>query len=129
MSDESATAGATPAMSRGTSPSLMRNVVLNWIGLVISVVYTLLITPAVIHALDKEGYGIWSLLNAFVGYSSLFYLGLGTALTRFGALYYGAGNHTALNRLASVIFSIYTSLGLAALLVGLVMAPYAPGLL
>ena len=84
------------------APSLMRNVLSNWTVLGSAVLYSLLITPTVVHALDREAYGIWSFLNAFVAYSNLFYLGLGAALLRFGAEHYAARNRSALNRLVSV---------------------------
>jgi len=106
--------------------SLARNVLVNWVGLVTSVCYAFLITPLVIRGLDHVGYGIWSLLNALVGYSSLFYFGLGTALVRFGAHHYASGDRAALNRLLSVVFSICAALATAALLVGLVIAPAVP---
>ncbi len=110
------------------APSLMRNVLSNWTVLGSAVLYSLLITPTVVHALDREAYGIWSFLNAFVAYSSLFYIGLGAALLRFGAQYYAAQNRAALNRLVSVVITIYSGLGLLSLLAGLVAAPYVPEL-
>jgi O-antigen/teichoic acid export membrane protein len=110
------------------APSLMRNVLSNWTVLGSAVLYSLLITPTVVHSLDREAYGIWSFLNAFVAYSNLFYLGLGAALLRFGAQHYAARNRSALNRLVSVVITIYSGLGLLSLLAGIVAAPYVPEL-
>jgi O-antigen/teichoic acid export membrane protein len=110
-------------------PSLVRGIFSNWVGLASAVLYTLVITPIVIGALEREAYGIWSFLNALVAYSGLFYLGLGSALVKYVAQHYATGNRQALNRLVSVVFTIYTGLGLGVVAVGAVMAPFLPGLL
>lgn len=111
--------------SGGAAP-LMRNVLSNWTNLGVAILYSLVITPVVIAGLDQENYGIWVFLNALVSYSSLFYFGLGTMLMRFGSRYYATGNREALNRLVSVVMTIYTGVGLLLLVAGLVAAPYIP---
>ena len=110
-------------------PSLIRAIFSNWAGLATAVVYTLIITPIVISALEREAYGIWSFLNALVAYSGLFYLGLGSALVKYVAQHYATGNRQALNRLVSVVFTIYTGLGLGVVALGAALAPFLPDLL
>ncbi len=122
------TAAAITAGSRPRS-SLLRNVLSNWASTTLTVVYTLTITPIVVRALQHELYGIWSFLNGLVAYSNLFYMGLGAALIRYIAEYHASGNRDALNRLASVVLSLYTTIGLLALGGVFVMAPYVPRML
>lgn len=108
--------------------SLVRNVLSSWTVLATAILTTLLMTPAIVRTLDREAYGIWSFLNAFVAYSSLFYLGLGSALLRFGAEYHASGQREAFNRLASVVMTIYSGIGLFSFAVGLVAAGFLPEL-
>ena len=93
-------------------------------GLGSGIIYTLVITPVVIQALEREAYGIWSFLNALVAYSTLLYLGLGAALVKYVAEYYAVGDRSALNRLVSVVFSVYTSISLLIFVVGYFAAPH-----
>jgi O-antigen/teichoic acid export membrane protein len=120
---------ATPAKSRPAGSPLIRNVLSNWSALGSAVLYSLLITPTVIRALDKEAYGVWSFLNALMAYSGLFYLGLGAALVRYTAHHYAVGDRTSLNRLVSVVLSIFTGLGVFSFVAGAVLAPQLPHLL
>jgi O-antigen/teichoic acid export membrane protein len=127
VSGERSTAG--PIGPAGRRPSLARNVLSNWVSTTATVVYSLVVTPIVVRALDRELDGIWSFLNGLLAYSGLFYLGLGAAVVRYVAHYHATGNRTALNRLASVVLSIYSTLGLLALGCTLLAAPYVPRLL
>lgn len=119
----------TPGATGAARSSLLRNVLSNWTVLATAILFTLLITPSIVRALGRESYGIWSFLNAFVAYSSLFYLGLGSALLRFGAQYHASGQREAFNRLVSVVITIYSGVGLLSFLVGLLAASLLPDLL
>ncbi|HEX5071207.1 MAG TPA: hypothetical protein VFV78_13400, partial [Vicinamibacterales bacterium] len=100
-------------MSRGSS--LARNVTSNWLGIGLSIVYALIITPIVIRALDTQLYGAWQFLNGLVAYSELFYLGLGSAIIRFVAQARITNDYARINRLASIVLTIYATIGLAVL--------------
>lgn len=126
--DQQAGEAPVPAGRRG-HPSLIRNVFSNWVGLGSAVIYSLVITPIVIRGLEREAYGIWSFLNGLVAYSGLLYVGLGSALIKFVAHYYAVDDRAALNRLVSVVLTVYVGLGLITLAVGLGVAPFVPGLL
>jgi O-antigen/teichoic acid export membrane protein len=77
----------------------------------LNIVFSLFVTPLVVRSLEKELYGIWSFLNGLLAYSDLLYLGLGSALIKFVAQYRLRGDLLALNRLVSVVFSVYIALG------------------
>jgi O-antigen/teichoic acid export membrane protein len=83
----------------------------------------------VIRGLEQELYGIWSFLNGLVAYSGLLYLGLGSALIKYVAQYYATGDRSALNRLVSVVLTVYLGLGLLTFAGGVVLAPHIPRLL
>jgi O-antigen/teichoic acid export membrane protein len=97
------------------SRRLVRNVLTNWVVLASTVGYTFFITPIVVGALEQERYGVWSFLNGLTAYSGLLYLGLGAAILKYTAVHRANDDRPALNRLASVILSIYTALGLVCL--------------
>jgi O-antigen/teichoic acid export membrane protein len=128
-STDKETAGLPAQVDVKQAPSLIRNVVSNWAGLAAAVIYSLVITPVVVRALDREAYGIWSFLNGLVAYSSLFYLGLGAALVKYVSQYYAVGDRAALNRLVSVVLTVYVGLGVATLTAGLLVAPSVPRML
>jgi O-antigen/teichoic acid export membrane protein len=106
--------------------SLARNVSSNWAGIGLSIVYALVITPVVVKALDEKLYGAWSFLNGLLAYSELFYLGLGSAIIRYVAEARVTDDRARINRLTSVILSIYTGLGLLCLVILLALSTRIP---
>lgn len=109
-------------------PSLPRNVVLNWTSTGITILSTLIVTPIVVKALDKELYGIWSFLNGLLTYTDLLYLGIGAALVKYAAEYLARCDDDGLNRLCSVVLSIYVVVGVVALGIAALIAPVVPSL-
>ena len=108
--------------------SLLRNVLSNWLVLAIGIAYTFIVTPIVVRSLGVERYGIWSFLNGLLAYSELLYLGLGSALVKYVAQYRARDDQEGLNRLVSVVATIYGVLGLACLLVFAGLSPLVPKL-
>ncbi|MGH9174893.1 MAG: lipopolysaccharide biosynthesis protein, partial [Vicinamibacterales bacterium] len=125
--DRTPEASARPAVG-GLGSYLLRATMVNWLSSLLTVLYALFITPIVIRALDKDLYGVWSFLNGLLAYSSLFYLGLGSAFIKYLSQFRAAGDRTAVNRLASVVFVIYTTIGVVSLMLCLALAPQVPGL-
>lgn len=97
-------------MSRARS--LARNVASNWFLLVLNVVYAFFITPIIVRALDKELYGVWSFLNGLLAYSGLLYFGLGSAVIKSVAQYRAASDDAGINRVASIVLTIFSLVGL-----------------
>ena len=95
--------------------SLARNVFSNWLVLASNIVYAFFIMPIVVRELGHERYGIWSFLNGLLGYTELLYLGLGSAIIKYVAQYRASDDRAGINRLTSVVTSIYSLLGLACL--------------
>jgi O-antigen/teichoic acid export membrane protein len=109
--------------------SLARNVLSNWLAMALGVLSTFFVTPIVISALQKEQYGVWSFLNGLLAYSDLLYLGLGAALIKSVAALRAANNQSGLNRIASVVVSVYSVLGLVCLVVFGTLSVMVPHLL
>ena len=106
--------------------SLARNVASSWVVTASGVAYAFFITPLLVKALGQEEYGVWSFLNGLTGYSSLLYLGVGSALIKYIATYSASHDQAAINRLTSVAVTIFAGLGGIALLVFLGLSPFVP---
>jgi O-antigen/teichoic acid export membrane protein len=119
-------AGLVPASLRRRS--LTRNVVVNWSVAMTNAVTTLLLTPLIVRNLQQESYGVWSFLNGLTIYSSVLYLGLGTAFMRGLSEAVGRDDAAGQSRLASLAATIYSGLGLLCLALALAFAPLVPSL-
>ena len=108
--------------------SLLRNVLSNWLVLALGIAYTFVVTPIVVRSLGIEGYGVWSFLNGLLAYSELLYLGLGSAVVKYVAQYRARNDLAGINRLASVVGSIYGLLGLISLTTLIGISQFVPGM-
>ena len=115
---------AEPSRTRPPGMYLMRATAVNWLYTLLTIVYALFTTPLVVRTLDAELYGVWSFLNGLLAYSSLFYIGLGAAFIRYLAQYRAQQDRPSANRLASVVFVIYTAIGTLSLLACIAIAPF-----
>src|SRR4029077_8751975 len=113
-------------MNRRTS--LVRNVFSNWFFLATSVTYVLFITPIIVRALDKELYGVWSFLNGLLAYSGLLYFGLGSAVIKIVAQYRAADDRSGINRIASIVLTIFAVVGTLCFAVFALLSPTIPHL-
>ena len=57
----------------------------NYANLIISTVFFLIITPLAIRIMGDEIYGIWTIINAFLLFSSVGTFGMGLVVNKFGA--------------------------------------------
>ena len=70
----------------------------------------LLTTPYFIQSLGPDQYGIWMLVNAFVGFSGMANLGLGDATIRFIAQYRASSDDKAIANVIRLTFMVYAVL-------------------
>ena len=61
---------------------ILRNVASAWVGMATQIVVTLFLTPIVLSELGLEAYGLWLLLQGFVGYYGLVDMGLRAGITQ-----------------------------------------------
>jgi O-antigen/teichoic acid export membrane protein len=106
---------------------LVGGVLSNWAVTAVVVIYSVTVTPIVVRTLGAEQYGIWSFLSGLLVYSDLLYLGLGAALVKNVAAQYAVGNQRAINRLASVVLTLYIGIGFTCLLVAVAVSGFVPG--
>ncbi|GEO04027.1 hypothetical protein AAE02nite_16910 [Adhaeribacter aerolatus] len=85
-------------------------------------------TPFILRFLDKEEYGLSTILFQIVGYLSMFDFGLGSAIARYLATSRGEdeASRTAVNRIISTSFFTYSALGILVIIIGVAAAPFLP---
>lgn len=100
----------------------------NWAVTFATIVYALVATPYIVEVLQKELYGVWAFLNSLTAYSQILYFGLGSALIMNVSRLRSTEDSISLNRLVSVIFTIYSLVGLLCLISLVLLSPVLPSL-
>lgn len=103
---------------------LARNVSAQWLALGLQLALSVWMTRYMVQRLGREGNGLVALVSGVVGYSGIFYLGLGAAVVRFVARYNAEERRDDLDETLSTIFTIYLAAG--ALLLALALGLAAP---
>ncbi len=78
-------------------PSLLGNALTGWVALAINIVIAFWLTPFVISALGREGFGIWTVIGTVIGYYGLLNLGVESAVMRYVAKFSNQGRTRDLN--------------------------------
>jgi O-antigen/teichoic acid export membrane protein len=90
---------------------LARNVIWNFLGTGAPLLVGIVAIPILIDSLGTERFGVLALAWMFVGYFSLFDLGLGRALTQMLARMLGSGDIESIPRLFWTAMVLVTALG------------------
>ena len=101
---------------------MLKNIGSNWLAIALTVAATYVLTPFVIDALGREGYGVWVLITAMTGYMSLLALGVPMACVRFLAQHVAEKDLPAVNKVVGTCAGLYLTIGGCALAVGAVLA-------
>ncbi|MGV3588300.1 MAG: oligosaccharide flippase family protein, partial [Adhaeribacter sp.] len=96
--------------------------------MVISMMLGMVTTPFILKFLDKEEYGLSTILFQIVGYLSMFDFGLGSAVARYLATSRGddEATRTSVNRIISTSFFTYSVLGILVIVAGISFSPFLP---
>ena len=96
--------------------------------MVFSMLLGMVTTPFILKFLDKEEYGLSTILFQIVGYLSMFDFGLGSAVARYLATSRGEdeASQAAVNRIISTSFFTYSVLGILVIIAGISAAPFLP---
>ncbi len=90
---------------------------------------SLFLTPFIIHSLGDQMYGLWVFVGAFIGYYGLMDLGLETAIQRYISKSIGSNEPGEVNKIINTALSIFSIIGLVALLISFAIAYIAPFLI
>jgi O-antigen/teichoic acid export membrane protein len=96
--------------------------------MIMTMLVAMISTPFILKFLNKEEYGLSTILFQIVSYLSLLDFGLGNAVSRFLATTRGndEASRMSMNKIVSTSFYIYSVLGGFVILVGLSLASYLP---
>jgi len=97
---------------------VLRNVGSGWVVTLVTIVATYFLTPFIIHALGREGYGTWTLIVALTGYINLLALGVPMACVRYLSEHVAEGDSAQMNRVIGSCAGLYLMIGGLALAIG-----------
>ena len=95
---------------------IARNVATRYLLVAAELIVGLITLPFNLRHLGPDAYGLWMLTAGLTIHFSILDLGYGGAMVKFVAQYRAHRNARALNEIASTIFVLFTSIGLAAYL-------------
>jgi O-antigen/teichoic acid export membrane protein len=84
-----------------THSRIVKNIWFNFAGYAVTLAVTFFISPLMVHHLGNAAYGVWALIQQFVGYSLLLDFGIRIAVTRFLAQHHVGSDPDAIERLLS----------------------------
>ena len=105
---------------------LARNLGSNYILYAAAVVSGLVLTPVIIDAIGKEGYGVWLFIGSVTVVLRLLDFGITPTVVRFTAFHRGREDAGEIDALASTSLAVYLVLGLVSVTAGLVLAWFLP---
>ena len=103
-----------------------KNILYNVIGYIWPMVFALLITPIVIFHLGIKNYGIYLFINVIISFLGLLDLGIGIAVSKHMAFYYGKRDSAGITALTHTANSLFLLIGIFGLIVSLAIALFGP---
>lgn len=98
---------------------LLRNVLSNWVALILLGLLSFLITPFMIHRLGDFQFGIYTLAFSVTGYSELLELGIRNTLQRFVGRLSSLKERDSLNAVFSTALGLTVTMGAVIILLSL----------
>src|SRR5438552_13722772 len=95
---------------------IIRSIFSNWVGLAVTGVISIFLTPFMIHRLGNFEYGMWVLVGSLLDYYGLLGLGMRTAVFRFVSQFKGSVERDALDKtfVSSLFLTVITGLMVSA---------------
>lgn len=100
----------------------------NYAGQLIAFAALFFLTPFILRHLGTTVYGLWALISSVVAYGSLLDFGIWGAIIKYVAQYQAQGEAGEARRLIATALTLYTLLGVAAVLLAAAVAPFFPRL-
>ena len=93
---------------------IFRNVLSNWVGLVVLGAISFILTPILIHGLGELYFGMWVLVSSLVDYYGLMDIGLRATVQRYVAHLRGAKDQDGLDQ--TIATALVFTLGISAII-------------
>ncbi|HRU07262.1 MAG TPA: flippase, partial [Candidatus Brocadiia bacterium] len=116
-------------MKKNRAILILKNTLTNYLRQVVMLATFFVLTPFIAKSLGNEALGLWSLIQATVGFFSLLDLGFAQAVVKYVADARGREDEERLRDITATLFWIYAALGGASMAVTLGLAPFVTRLL
>ena len=103
---------------------LIKNVGSGWFSLGVNILVGILLSPFILHRLGNTAYGAWILVFSVTGYYGLFDLGIRSSIVRYVSTYTATNDNEAVSRLINTALTVYSAIGVAAILTTLVLSSF-----
>lgn len=107
--------------------TMFRNVFSNWLGLLITGVISVVLTPVLIHGLGDFNYGMWILAGSVLEYYGLLDMGMRTAMFRYVSQAKGANDRSAMSEIFVSTLAFTLVVGICVLAASVLLAGAIPG--
>jgi O-antigen/teichoic acid export membrane protein len=105
---------------------IARNVMFNWLGMIVNMAVSFLLSPFILHHLGNVAYGVWVLTVSVVGYLSLLDLGMQSSVLRFVSQGYTKQDHRGASEATSAALWVRLQISALALLLSAGLAAVFP---
>ena len=102
-----------------------RSVLSNWGAFLFAALVSFFMGPYVLNKLGATTYGVWMLIGTLVSYLALLDLGVRSAVTKFVATRYGAGDHAGARAVKSAALLAFVLAAAIAVVATLAISPFA----
>ena len=99
---------------------------LSYISLILSTTISLVYTPFMVRTLGDGEYGIFTLVNSTISYLTILGFGFESSIVRYTAKYKAEGRHREEHSLHGMFFTVYSIIGLVALVLGFILSANVP---
>jgi O-antigen/teichoic acid export membrane protein len=106
----------------------LRNLAGNYAVYAASIVSGIVLTPVIIGAIGKDGYGVWVFIGSVTIFLRTLDLGLAPAIVRYSAYYRGRRDTAAISEVASCGFALYVGISALLALAGVLFAVVLPSI-
>ena len=108
---------------------LLTGTVSNAAGKATAVGIWFVLTPFLLSRLGTAEYALWVLAGSLASYGMLLDFGLASAVAKYVAEYSARGDRQGASVLVASALALYTAFAVVAIAIGVLVAPYVPGLL
>ncbi len=108
--------------TKSLSYKTLKNSSYSFLGFVLPILLTIIVTPVVVKKVGVTDYGVFLLLNTISSFLSLLDLGLSQAVVKYTSEYNAQGEYKKLERLLGSAKTLYVAVGLVGLFACIVLA-------
>lgn len=107
---------------------LKAGAILTYVALILNSIISIIYTPIMLKLLGQSEYGLYSLAVSSASYVGILNFGLGNAVIRYTAKYRALGDDEGCSRIYGLFSIMYGTLGIIALVSGVVLTIFSPDL-